>query len=318
MKLARFDDGRTGLVLGAGAAKRILDIRASLAAFSTHDEDAATLLFPPFADGGVSWLPLIQGWERIGSALRVLADWGADGSRGTLLALDDVRLRRIFGLGANFTFHTAAAFETIGADAAYVDRIRDLPPVGFFVIPGTVIGHDDDFTPPSGAATIDYEGEVAVVFATGGREVSASDLRIWGVTAFNDLSIRDPHLTRGLADLDHGPLSWALQKNWDGSNACGPWLVVDEDLVPGALRILSRVNGDVRQQGSTAEMVRTFGEGAEYLSTFISLEPGDMLLSGTPAGTAIEAGVDAYFLQPGDVVEVEVEGVGVLRNRRAV
>jgi 2-keto-4-pentenoate hydratase/2-oxohepta-3-ene-1,7-dioic acid hydratase in catechol pathway len=325
MKLARFDDGRTGVVLDRGGSPCVVDVLASLDAFGVHDERAATVLAPLSAEGAVSWVPLIESWEHARASLSALADWAENGEGATLQALGEVRLLpplvspsgRIFGFGANFASHLAAAVDAIGAEADYAFGIRDFPPVGFFVIPGTVIGHEDAFNVPPGATAIDYEAEVAVVFATGGRAVSPGDLRIWGITAFNDLSIRDPHLGSGLVDLDQGPLSWALQKNWDGSNACGPWLVVDEDLDPGALSVLCRVNGEVRQQSSTSEMVRSFAEGAAYLSTFITLQPGDVLLSGTPAGTAIERGVDGRFLELGDVVEVEVEGVGVLRNTRA-
>jgi 2-keto-4-pentenoate hydratase/2-oxohepta-3-ene-1,7-dioic acid hydratase in catechol pathway len=270
-------------------------------------------------------VPLVEGWDKAGPALRKLAEWGASDGGAVTKPLDAVRLRaplvsptgRVFALGTNFASHVAQAAAAIGGDTSLAGKLANKPPGGFFIIPGTVIGPEDEFSPPTGAAKIDYEVEVAVVVAKAGRRVAADDVKLWGFTAWNDLSVRDPHVGIGLADLDKGALSWALQKNWEGGNACGPYMVVDEGLDPGNLRIESRVNGEVRQSGSTSDMIRTYGQGIEYLSQFLTFVPGDILLSGTPAGTAIEQGPDGPYLQPGDVVEVEVEGAGILRNRMA-
>jgi 2-keto-4-pentenoate hydratase/2-oxohepta-3-ene-1,7-dioic acid hydratase in catechol pathway len=136
---------------------------------------------------------------------------------------------------------------------------------------------------------------------------------IWGYTAWNDFSIRDAAFK--LSKVDHGPLTWSLQKNFDTANACGPCLVVDEGATVGDLRIQLRVNGEQRQDGTTADMRYSFGAIASHLSEYLSLRPGDMILSGTPSGTAMEAGPEGVFLADGDEVEVEVDGVGVLRNR---
>jgi 5-carboxymethyl-2-hydroxymuconate isomerase len=91
-------------------------------------------------------------------------------------------------------------------------------------------------------------------------------------------------------------------------------MVVDEPHDVGKLRMQTRVNGETRQDSTTAEMVYSFGDCVEHLSDYVELLPGDMLVSGTPAGTAIESGPDGPYLQPGDEVAVEIEGVGVLRT----
>jgi 2-keto-4-pentenoate hydratase/2-oxohepta-3-ene-1,7-dioic acid hydratase in catechol pathway len=326
MKLVRFDDHRTGLLVD-GDPPRVLDVAASLDAFGADEREGGAILSSLFAAAGgvVSWVPAIERWDDARAPLRRLIDWGAKADGAVTLPLDGLRLRpplpspqgRIFALGTNFASHVAQASAAIGADESLAAQLAQRPPGGFYVIPGTVIGPGDEFAAPPGAVKIDFEVEVAVVLAAAGRGVPADAFRIWGHTGWNDLSIRDPHLGVGLADLDKGTLSWALQKNWDGANACGAYMVVDEGADLADLHLESRVNGELRQNGSTSEMIRSFAEVASYLSQFLRLEPGDVLTSGTPAGTAIEQGIDGPFLQPGDVVECEVEGAGVLRNRMA-
>jgi 2-keto-4-pentenoate hydratase/2-oxohepta-3-ene-1,7-dioic acid hydratase in catechol pathway len=269
---------------------------------------------------GTSWLPLITDWQVWKPRLETLTS-GTGGS-GVVAELNEVRLQppladptaRIFALGANFADHIDRGSAAVGSA-----EVRELaarrPLTGFFVIPGTLAGPDEDINPPDDALKIDYEAEVAVVLRTGGFRTEPETFSFWGHTAYNDVSIRDPHLGVGLKDLDSARLSWSLQKNFRGGNVFGPWLAVDEGYDYGNLAIRSRVNGEQRQNGSTAQMIVSFTKGAAALARFLELRPGDMLASGTPAGTAIEQGVDGPFLKSGDVVEVEVEGAGILRNR---
>jgi 2-keto-4-pentenoate hydratase/2-oxohepta-3-ene-1,7-dioic acid hydratase in catechol pathway len=217
---------------------------------------------------------------------------------------------RVFALGVNFRSHVSGASAAVGVADPTADTQR--PPAGFFVIPGTLAGHDEDVAFPPDAQKLDYEAEVAAVLATGGRNLDPAHVRFWGHTAFNDLSVRDPHL--GLSQLDKGSLAWGLQKNFQGGNVCGPWIAIGEHPLDD-LAIRTTVNGELRQEGSTAQMIHSFAAGAAYLSRFLELRPGDMITSGTPGGTAIEQGADGPFLQRGDVVEVTVEGAGVLRTR---
>ncbi|MDT2003848.1 fumarylacetoacetate hydrolase family protein [Rhodococcus opacus] len=138
--------------------------------------------------------------------------------------------------------------------------------------------------------------------------------RVWGVVAVDDVSVRDPYFASGAPRIDEGPLTWVLQKNFRGGTACGPWVVVDEDLDENDLDIQTRVNGVLRQSGSTSEMVYSFADVVDHLHGFIPLRAGDIIASGTPEGTAFEEGADGPFLVDGDEVVVEVEGVGYLRN----
>ena len=323
MKFVRFDNDQTGLLVDRGSERAVLDVAASLDGFARTNADEASLLRSFFSNGAdADWAPLIDGWERARGPLQALADKAASGSEDVAVRrLGSLRLRpplparrsRVFAFGSNFADHVAAASAATGLGSGTRPPDPGPPlPSGFFVIPGTIIGQEETLIPPPDAQKLDYEAEVGVVLATGGRHLKAADVRIWGFTGFNDFSIRDPHL--GLSELDKGPLSFALQKNFDGGNACGPCLVVDE-LDAADLGIECRVNGEVRQSGSTRQMIRPFAEIAEYFSHYLSLEPGDMILSGTPQGTAMEGGIDGPFQRPGDVVEVEIAGAGVLRNR---
>jgi 2-keto-4-pentenoate hydratase/2-oxohepta-3-ene-1,7-dioic acid hydratase in catechol pathway len=319
VKLARFDDDRTGILL---AGDRLVDLAASAGRFPGSGGELSRLV-PD--NGYVDWIPLIEEWDRLGETLTELADWAErDGSGAVVKDVSEVRLlaplpshnARVFALGANFRSHVAAGAKAAGLDESMADRLATEPLTGFFVIPGTTLGPEEAFTAPEAAELIDYEAEAAAVLASGGRNAPAGSFRFWGYTGWNDLSIRDPHLGVGLSSLDRGTLTWALQKNWEGGSSCGVYMVVDEGQ-PEDVRLVSRVNGEVRQDGSTSEMVRSFGDGAAYLSQFLTLRPGDVILSGTPAGTAIEQGRDGPYLKPGDVVEVEAGDAGVLRTTRA-
>ncbi len=322
MKFVRFDDNVTGVLLDSG---NVLDLVGSLEGFATTNPDESQLLSRLFPTGGSgSWVPLIEGWDKARVALDALVARALDDPSGLVTKpLDAVRLRaplaspsasRIFALGTNFAEHTAQASQKLGTeDPNSPDKPRGIVG-GFFVVPGTVCGHDDVVTPPAFVQKFDYEVEATVVLASSGRDVAASDVRVWGVTVVNDLSIRDPHL--GLSDGVDRATGWPyfLQKNFDGGHPCGPCVVVDEGLDPNDLHVQSRVNGEVRQDGRTSQMISSFAERAELISRFMTLVPGDMITSGSPAGTAIEQGMDGPYLQAGDVVEVEVEGVGILRN----
>lgn len=296
----RYDGGRTGALGSLGGSDVVVDLVAVL-------EETRC----------VGWVELIRRWAELSPRLRDLVDAPPT---DVIHELHSVKLEaplptpcaRIFALGVNFRSHVASAAHALDVDDPTAS-IAGRPPAGFFVIPGTVVGPDEDVAPPRDAQKLDYEAEVAVVLATGGRNLSPGKVAVWGYTGYNDLSIRDPHL--GLSRLDEGTLAWGLQKNFDGGNVLGPSVTVGEDHDLTNLSIRSTVNGQTRQDGSTAEMIRSFAEVAAYLSQYVRLQPGDMLTSGTPAGTAIERGIDGPFLVPGDVVEVQVEGAGILRTR---
>ena len=164
---------------------------------------------------------------------------------------------------------------------------------------------------------LDYEGEVAIVLGGRGKDVPldrAGEL-IWGYTLLNDLSARDQPNPR--------PHSLTLGKNFDSSGSLGPCITVGEIADPRAVTFETHVNGELRQSGTTREMIFSFEEFIEHLSRDITLHPGDMISGGTCAGTAMDgAELDAQgrphtdrFLRPGDQVEVSSPMIGTLSNR---
>jgi 2-keto-4-pentenoate hydratase/2-oxohepta-3-ene-1,7-dioic acid hydratase in catechol pathway len=268
--------------------------------------------------GSQDWSPMIAAWDEVGTMIAERTGYGRPARLDEVLprpALVSPRAR-VFALGSNFPDHAAAAKSVIlGREVTeaevLAERDQNLPPWGFTVIPETVIADGGTVVAPPGTEMLDYEVEVCAVLAAGGRHIDPAELRLWGYTAWNDLGVRDHYFGRGPAH-DRGILTWCLQKNFMGSNACGPWMVVDEPYDPGKVRVSTRVNGEPRQDSSTAEMIWSFGDTAAHLSAYLDLLPGDAIVSGTPAGTAVESGPDGPYLRPGDRVEVEVEGVGVL------
>jgi 2-keto-4-pentenoate hydratase/2-oxohepta-3-ene-1,7-dioic acid hydratase in catechol pathway len=167
-----------------------------------------------------------------------------------------------------------------------------------FLKPSTsVIGPGDPIRLLPISERVDYEGELAVVIGRLARDVRAEDAFqvILGYTCANDVTLRD---------LQHANDQWTRAKGFDGSCPLGPW--IETSLDPNDVRVETRLNGDIRQAGQTADMVFGVATLIEYITTFMTLLPGDVLLTGTPEGVG--------RLAAGDVVEVEVDGVGTLRN----
>lgn len=174
--------------------------------------------------------------------------------------------------------------------------------------PSSFTGHDRPLVRPPENHTLDYEGEVAIVIGKSGRRIRAEDAydHIAALTLSNEGTIRDW--------VRHAKFNVTQGKNWNNSGSIGPWLVpfTDKAQLDDA-RIVTRVNGEVRQDDTLNRMVFSIREEIAYISTFTTLEPGDIIITGTPTGAG--ARLDPpQFLKPGDVVEVEVEGIGVLRN----
>lgn len=169
-------------------------------------------------------------------------------------------------------------------------------------------GHERPLIRPPENHTLDYEGEVAIVIGKKGRRIKADDAydHIAALTLCNEGTIRDW--------VRHAKFNVTQGKNWDKSGAMGPWLVPFKD--PAQLdeaRIITRVNGEVRQDDYLKRMMFPIREEIAYISTFMTLMPGDIIVTGTPTGAGARFDPPKY-LTPGDVVEIEVEGIGVLRN----
>jgi 2-keto-4-pentenoate hydratase/2-oxohepta-3-ene-1,7-dioic acid hydratase in catechol pathway len=174
--------------------------------------------------------------------------------------------------------------------------------------PRSFTGHGQPLIRPPENHTLDYEGEVAIVIGKGGRRIAAEDAydHIAALTLANEGTIRDW--------VRHAKFNVTQGKNWDNSGAIGPWLVPFTD--PAQLddaHLVTRVNGEVRQEDDLKNMMFPIREEIAYISTFTTLVPGDIIITGTPTGAGARLDPPKY-LAPGDVVEVEVEGIGILRN----
>ena len=169
-------------------------------------------------------------------------------------------------------------------------------------------GHDQPLIRPPESHQLDYEGEVAIVIGKAGRRIEPQNAydHICALTICNEGTIRDW--------VRHAKFNVTQGKNWDHSAAMGPWLVPFHD--PAQLddaRILTRVNGETRQDDTLSRMTFPIREQIAYISTFMTLTPGDIIVTGTPTGAGARFD-PPRFLAPGDNVEVEVTGIGTLRN----
>jgi 2-keto-4-pentenoate hydratase/2-oxohepta-3-ene-1,7-dioic acid hydratase in catechol pathway len=172
----------------------------------------------------------------------------------------------------------------------------------------SLMAHGEPIRRPPESSALDYEAELAVVIGRGGRRIQhdrALD-HVAGYSLFNDASIRDFQLRTP---------QWTMGKNFDATGAFGPWLVTPDALPPGAhaLRIQGRLNGRVMQNASTDQLIFSVPALIEMISVAMTLEPGDVIITGTPGGVGA-ARKPPVFMQPGDVFEVEIEGMGVLSN----
>jgi 2-keto-4-pentenoate hydratase/2-oxohepta-3-ene-1,7-dioic acid hydratase in catechol pathway len=185
----------------------------------------------------------------------------------------------------------------------YADHARELgneppaEPVIFLKPPSAVVGPEETIVRPSQSERVDFEGELAMIIGKPARNVPAADWRgyVAGFTCANDVTARD---------LQKKDVQFTRGKSFDTFLPLGPCLVPDVD--PAALRISTRVNGEVRQDGNTRQMIFGCDRILEFISGVMTLYPGDVILTGTPAGVGP--------MNEGDVVEVEIEGIGTLRN----
>ena len=172
----------------------------------------------------------------------------------------------------------------------------------------SLIAHGEPIRLPPESLTLDYEAELAVVIGRGGRRINRDEAldHVAGYSLFNDATIRDFQLRTP---------QWTMGKNFDGTGAFGPWLVTPDALPPGAhgLRIQGRLNGQVMQDAFTDKLIFNVATLIEMISIAISLEPGDVIITGTPGGVGA-ARKPPVYMQPGDVFEVEIEGMGILSN----
>ena len=204
---------------------------------------------------------------------------------------------KVICIGVNYRSHKE---ETGRADVEF--------PTVFSRFSDTLWPHGADVTIPAESDKYDYEGEVALVIGKPAFKVSREDAfdHVAGYAVFNDFSARDWQRHTG---------QWIPGKNFPESGTFGPYYVPASDIGDiEALEITTRVNGDVRQQAKLADLIFDIPAQIEYVTTFTKLEPGDIIVTGTPGGVGLFMDPPT-FLQDGDVVEVEVTGLGTLKNR---
>jgi 2-keto-4-pentenoate hydratase/2-oxohepta-3-ene-1,7-dioic acid hydratase in catechol pathway len=172
----------------------------------------------------------------------------------------------------------------------------------------SMTGHLEPIIRPRASTKLDYEAELAVVIGQRARHLTAGNALdcVAGYACFNDGSIRD---------YQRKTNQWTIGKNFDASGPFGPWLVTPDELPPGAagLRIQSRLNGKVMQDANTKDFLWDVAESLRIITECMTLEPGDVIITGTPAGVGY-ARTPPVWMAPGDICEIEIEGIGILSN----
>jgi len=217
--------------------------------------------------------------------------------------------RNVFCVGWNYSEHFEEGKQARGQAGAQLAP-QEIPhfPALFTKNPATVVGPDAPvFFPSPHSEQLDWEAELAVVIGKGGRDIPEAEAMsyVFGYTCANDVSVRD-------VQRRHGG-QWFKGKNFDTHLPMGPWIVTADELDPSDLAIRSRVNGVGKQDSRTRFMVFKIPRLIAEVSAGCTLWPGDMIITGTPAGVGF-ARTPPEYLKVGDVVEIEIEGIGVLRN----
>jgi 2-keto-4-pentenoate hydratase/2-oxohepta-3-ene-1,7-dioic acid hydratase in catechol pathway len=232
------------------------------------------------------------------------------------VALTEVRLRapipqprrNIFCVGKNYFAH-AKEFAGSGFDTS-AKAGGDVPdvPIVFSKVPETVVATGDfiELPAPGVSDAIDYEAELAVIIGKGGKGIRAADAmqHVWGYTIVNDVTSRD---------WQNRHLQWHMGKSFDSFCPMGPWLVSADELNGSDTGVRCYVNGELRQDARTNDLIFNIPTLIETLSTGITLHPGDIIATGTPAGVGIGFKPPKY-LKAGDVVRIEIEGIGRIEN----
>jgi acylpyruvate hydrolase len=281
MRFARFQsDEREGLATAVGSGEQF---------YGLYSDEAG---YPGSLDN------LIQrGRSGLEATAEVLKE-------GTAIDLDRVVLLpplsapgKIICVGLNYVDHSIESGFTP----------PDYPTI-FARFASSLVGAGAPIRRPKVSDQLDYEGEMVAVIGVGGRHIAEDDAleHVIGYSIFNDASVRD---------YQKKSPQWTIGKNFDNTGALGPWLVTDDELPAGGkgLRIQTRLNGMVVQDASTNDMMFGVAKLISILSEAMTLSPGDIIVSGTPAGVGM-ARTPPLFMKDGDVCEVEIEGIGLLRN----
>jgi 2-keto-4-pentenoate hydratase/2-oxohepta-3-ene-1,7-dioic acid hydratase in catechol pathway len=204
---------------------------------------------------------------------------------------------KILCIGINYT----------NRNADYGDQ--DIPkyPSMFYRAPNSLVGHQQAIVRPHESEQLDYEGEIALVIGRGGRRIAREQAleHVAGVTLCNEGTIRDW--------IRHGKFNVTQGKNWDATGSIGPFIVTSDEIdLTKPLHLTVKVNGETIQDDNTGNMIKSFADLIAYVSTFMTLKPGDIIVSGTPV--KLKKSDPPVWLKPGDTIEVACPEIGTLRN----
>lgn len=276
-------------------------------------------------DAGPSWGIVAEGGiidmaRRLPEYPTVLALLEADGLAAARTAAERVVAE---GAAADFALETVTLLPPVTApqkilcigvnyanrNAEYRDGTKDPDYPSIFVrFPPSFVGHETPVERPPESEQLDYEGEIVLVIGKGGRRISEETAlgHIAGLTLANEGTIRDW--------VRHAKFNVTQGKNFDRSASIGPWMVTADQIdFTKPLHLTTRINGEIRQDDTTASMMFSFARLIAYITTFTTLKPGDLILSGTPTGAGARFDPPRWLV-PGDVIEVSVAEIGTLRN----
>jgi acylpyruvate hydrolase len=261
-----------------------------------------------------NWCPAIRRGDSIveitdqdlGSAQAVITAFmqGRKPTEGASHRLADIKLGlpvpdpgKIICIGLNYVDHAKEGGNPIPEYPAVFLRTKT-----------SLVAHGQPMVRPKASDKFDYEAELAIVIGKPARNVSDADAlsHVFGYSCFNDGSLRD---------YQRKSTQWTMGKNFDATGPFGPDIVTSDEVPAGAagLKVICRLNGETLQNGNTSDMIFPVARTIALLSEVMTLEPGDVIITGTPAGVGYPR-KPPVFLRPGDVCEIEVEGVGVLSN----
>lgn len=203
---------------------------------------------------------------------------------------------QIFCIGLNYGEHVRESGR----------EVPETPPI-FIRLADSQVAHGQDIVRPPESHRLDYEGEVAVIIGRGGRRIKQDDAwnHIAGYSCYNDGSVRDWQMASS---------QWTPGKNFFKTGGFGPWMVTSDEIAPGqVMRLQTVLNGQVLQDTTTDKMIHSIPRQIAYISTFIPLSPGDVIVTGTPGGVGNKR-EPQIFMKPGDVCEIVVDAIGTLRN----
>ncbi len=268
-------------------------------------EDGLSVQSLPLPDEGRGALALVEA---------AAADVAMPRPSAPPVALADVRLeaplpclrRNLWCVGRNFHAHAAELRDSVFKSSP---KSTDQWPIVFTKVPECVIGPDDVVRLPgdSVSAQIDYEAELAIVIGRGGKNIAKADAlsHVFGWTIVNDVTARDVQMRHQ---------RWDMGKSFDTFCPMGPWIVTADELDGTDTRVRCWVNSELRQDARTVDLIFDIPTLIETLSRGITLYPGDVIATGTPAGVGM--GMDPpRWLRSGDVVRIEIDGIGTLTNR---